>query len=44
MKYLKCEVCGNVVKVIKDSGVAPVCCGKPMVECNEDECLPKDKK
>lgn len=44
MKYLKCEVCGNVVAVVKDSGVTPMCCGKPMVEVALDTmCDEKDK-
>ena len=29
-KYLKCEVCGNIVEVINDSGVPMMCCGKKM--------------
>lgn len=32
MRTLKCEACGNVVTMVKDSGVTPVCCGKPMKE------------
>lgn len=32
MKTYKCEVCGNVVAKIVDSGVPVMCCGKPMVE------------
>lgn len=44
MKYLKCDVCGNVVAVIKDSGVTPECCGKPMVEAKVEDTLEKDKK
>ncbi len=31
-KFLKCEVCGNIVGVVKDSGVKIQCCGKPMEE------------
>lgn len=27
-----CEVCGNIVEKIKDSGVPVICCGKPMVK------------
>ena len=28
--YLKCEICGNLLGFISDSGVAPECCGQPM--------------
>lgn len=37
MKYLKCEKCGNVVAMVKDSGVTPMCCGEEMkeTECPE---------
>ena len=31
-KFLKCEVCGNIVEVVNESGVPIQCCGKPMVE------------
>jgi superoxide reductase len=27
----KCEVCGNITKVIHNSGGLLVCCGKPMI-------------
>lgn len=30
MKVLKCNVCGNVVEMINDSGIIPVCCGEEM--------------
>ena len=30
MKLMKCEVCGNVVEYILDSGVPVFCCGQPM--------------
>ncbi|MDO4510862.1 MAG: desulfoferrodoxin family protein [Bacteroidales bacterium] len=29
-RFYKCPICGNVFAVIEDSGVVPVCCGKPM--------------
>lgn len=29
-KYFKCELCGNLVGKIKDSGVDIVCCGQNM--------------
>lgn len=30
LKYYICEHCGNVVEMVKDSGVNPVCCGQKM--------------
>lgn len=32
MKLMKCKHCGNVVEVVKDSGVPIVCCGENMQE------------
>lgn len=32
MKIYVCPICGNIVTMIKDSGVTPHCCGKPMKE------------
>ena len=32
MKMYKCEVCGNIICKVKDSGVPVMCCGKPMAE------------
>lgn len=32
MKFLKCEVCGNVAMKFVDSGVKMVCCGQNMIE------------
>ncbi len=29
-KYYKCPLCGNVIKMIEDSGVVPYCCGEEM--------------
>lgn len=37
MRNLKCEACGNVVTMVKDSGVTPVCCGKPMEEAKPED-------
>ena len=31
-RYLKCTICGNIVKTVKESGVKIICCGKPMEE------------
>lgn len=30
MKFLRCDVCGNLFGVVNDSGVTPVCCNQPM--------------
>lgn len=32
VKFIRCELCGNLFGVIHDSGAVPVCCGKPMTE------------
>lgn len=32
MKYLKCAKCGQIISVIKDTGVPIICCGEPMQE------------
>ena len=32
MKFYKCPICGNIVTMINDSGVAPHCCGLEMEE------------
>lgn len=26
----RCEICGNLICMVKDSGAVPVCCGRPM--------------
>lgn len=31
-KFLKCEKCGNIVAVVKESGVPVMCCGEKMKE------------
>ena len=31
-KFYVCPHCGNIVEMVNDSGVNPVCCGKPMME------------
>lgn len=36
-KFYKCPVCGNVMAVLVDSGMVPVCCGKPMKQLNAIE-------
>lgn len=30
MKMYRCNICGNIVTVLKDGGVNPVCCGQDM--------------
>lgn len=32
IKFYRCNVCGNIVGMIYDSGVNPVCCGEDMEE------------
>jgi len=32
MKFMICEHCGNIVAMVKDSGVPVVCCGQKMTE------------
>ena len=31
-KFLKCEHCGNIVAVVKETGVPVMCCGEAMKE------------
>ena len=31
-KFYICSHCGNIVEMVKDVGVKPVCCGQPMNE------------
>ena len=32
MKFFKCETCGQIVAIVKETGAPLVCCGKPMKE------------
>ena len=32
LKFYKCPHCGNLIAMIKDSSVVPVCCGDQMME------------
>ena len=32
MKIWRCNICGNLMMVLDDSGVMPVCCGEQMEE------------
>lgn len=38
-KFLKCSHCGNMVAMVKDSGVPVICCGEPMkvIEANTQD-------
>ncbi len=32
MKFCKCEHCGQIIAVVKQTGVPVICCGEPMQE------------
>ena len=32
MKFFKCDICGNFVEMVKESGVSMMCCGQKMTE------------
>ncbi len=32
LKFYKCQLCGKMIAMVKDSGVPTICCGQPMVE------------
>ena len=32
MKFYKCDICGKIVAMVKETSVDTVCCGKPMRE------------
>lgn len=32
MQFRVCEICGNIMAVVNDSGIIPVCCGQQMKE------------
>ena len=32
MKFYRCEVCGQIVAIVKKTGVPVICCGEPMKE------------
>ena len=42
-KYYKCNICGNYLKVEKDGGSIPTCCGQKMEVCTK-ECDDKSDK
>lgn len=31
-KYMRCNVCGQIIELVKDTGVGLICCGEPMEE------------
>ena len=31
-KFYRCEVCGQIIAMVKETGVPVVCCGEPMSE------------
>ena len=31
-RYFRCKVCGQIIEIVKDTGVPVVCCGEPMEE------------
>lgn len=45
MKYYYCELCGNVLEVIEDAKVVPVCCAQVMktIDVNSDDTASKEK-
>lgn len=32
MRFFKCAICGQIIEIIEDSGITPVCCGQEMEE------------
>jgi len=32
MKFYRCAVCGQIIAIVKKTGVPVMCCGKPMTE------------
>ena len=32
MKFYRCSRCGQIIAIVKETGVPVVCCGEPMVE------------
>lgn len=32
VKFYICEICGNLIEMIEDSGIVPICCGADMKE------------
>lgn len=47
-KFLKCEICGNIVAVVEEKGGVITCCGKPMqqivagsVEASKEKHIPE---
>lgn len=44
-KYMRCKVCGQIIEVVKDTGVPIVCCGEEMEELfpHLDDSIAKEK-
>ena len=36
-KFYRCEHCGNIIAMVKNTGVPVVCCGEKMKEIVEEE-------
>lgn len=32
MKFFKCDICGNIIEMVKESGMPVSCCGQNMTE------------
>lgn len=32
MRFYRCAICGQIIAIVKKTGVPVVCCGKPMIE------------
>ena len=32
MKFYRCSHCGQIIAIVKETGVPVICCGEPMVE------------
>ena len=32
MKFYKCDICGKIVAMVRETAVDTICCGKPMRE------------
>lgn len=30
--FYRCEACGNLIMMINDAGITPICCGEPMTQ------------
>ena len=44
MKFYRCSHCGQIIAIVKETGVPVICCGEPMAEmipCTTDASLEK---